>query len=110
MSKIDTLQQQLIQAQQQADAIRRELEQAISTGKADAIEQIQTLMSEWGVTLQDLGCARKGRPRKAKSQGQDQQPDQTPDPTPDPTAMDAEWPDAVEDAQEAAQEPLKAAA
>ena len=104
MSKIDALQQQLIQAQQQADAIRRELEQAISTGKADAIEQIRGLMTEWDITLQDLGCARKGRPRKAK----DQDPQQGQ--TPELAAMDVEWPDAVEDAQEAAQEPLKEAA
>lgn len=102
MSKIDALQQQLIQAQQQADAIRRELEQAISTGKADAIEQIRGLMAEWDITLQDLGCQRRTRRTKQATEPQDQ--------TPGPTAMDAEWPDAVEDAQEAAQEPLQEAA
>ena len=105
MSKIQALQQQLADAEREAQAIRAELDEAVSVGRSQAITEIQALMVEWDITLQDLGCARKGRPRKAKAQQ-----DQTPDPAPEPTAMDAEWPDAVEDAQDAAQEPLKAAA
>ena len=102
MSKIQALQQQLADAEREAQAIRAELDEAVSVGRSQAITEIQALMVEWDITLQDLGCQRRTRRTKQATQQQDQ--------TPEPTAMDAEWPDAVEDAPEAAQEPLREAA
>lgn len=104
MSRIQTLQQQLADAEREAQSIRAELDEAISVGRSQAITEIQALMVEWDISLADLGCQRQRRTRRSK-QATDQ-----PNHAPETPAMDAEWPDAVEGAPEAAQEPLQEAA
>jgi hypothetical protein len=102
VSKIQALQQQLADAEREAQAIRAELDEAVSVGRSQAITEIQALMVEWDITLADLGCQRRTRRTKQATEQQDQ--------TPEPTAVDAERLDAIEDEQEADQEPLQEAA
>ena len=81
--KIDELKMQHREAQEKADAIAVQINEAEILGKAGARDQILALMGEGGITLQDLGCARRRRAAK-------------------PPAVDAAWPDAAEETPEVA--------
>ncbi len=54
---------------QQKEALEREIEQTKRRDRADAIAKVRSLMSEYGLTLADLGGKSPGAGPKTKSGG-----------------------------------------